>query len=69
MPGNLGCWFKYILQRMLTGPKASVTGPRLVYNITMTENNVHVSNHVKMVTVYASSSDALQFANVTTANA
>jgi len=37
-----------------------LTGARLVYNITMTENNVHDSNHVKMVTVYASSSAALK---------
>ncbi len=32
----------------------------LVYNITMTENNLLDSNHVKMVTVYASSSAALK---------
>jgi hypothetical protein len=55
----------------------------LVYNITMTEHNNLDSNHsqqIKMVTVYASSSatienshawddDALQYANVTSANA
>jgi uncharacterized protein (TIGR00730 family) len=37
-----------------------LSGPWLVYNITMTDNNVHDSNHVKMVTVYASSSAALK---------
>jgi uncharacterized protein (TIGR00730 family) len=48
--GNLGCWFKYTLLR----------GVMLVYNITMTEENLLDSHHVKMVTVYASSSAALK---------
>jgi predicted Rossmann-fold nucleotide-binding protein len=48
--GNLGCRFKYTLQRNLT----------LVYNITMTKKNLLDSHHIKMVTVYASSSAALK---------
>ena len=56
-PGKLVAWFKYSLQSVVM----------LVYNITMTENNVHDSDHVKIVTVYASSSAALK-ANVTAEN-
>lgn len=44
------CLFKYTLQR----------GVALVYNITMTEKNLLDPHHVKMVTVYASSSAALK---------
>ncbi len=47
---SFGCWFKYTLLRDLT----------LGYNITMTEKNILDSHHVKMVTVYASSSAALK---------
>ena len=47
---SFGCWFKYSLQRFVA----------LVYNITMTKKNVLDSHHVKMVTVYASSSSALK---------
>jgi len=46
---RFGCSFKYTLQR----------GVALVYNITMTEKNLLDPHHVKMVTVYASSSAAL----------
>ena len=56
--GQLLGWFKYTLQSVVM----------LVYNITMTENNVHDSDHVKIVTVYASPSAALK-ANVTAENA
>jgi len=45
-----GGWFKYT-------PQISVA---LVYNITMTKKNLHDSNHIKTVTVYASSSAALK---------
>jgi len=44
------CWFKYTPQRYVA----------LVYNITMTEKNLLDSHHVKLVTVYASSSAALK---------
>jgi len=46
----ISCWFKYTLQKNLT----------LDYNITMTTKNLLDSHHVKMVTVYASSSAALK---------
>jgi uncharacterized protein (TIGR00730 family) len=49
-PSCFGCWFKYT-PRM---------GRMLVYNITMNKNNRIDSHHVKMVTVYASSSSALK---------
>jgi len=49
-PGKLLGWFKYTLQSVAM----------LVYNITMTKNNVHDSDHVKIVTVYASFSVALK---------
>ena len=44
------CWFKYT-------PQMDVV---LVYNFTMTEKNLLDPHHVKMVTVYASSSAALR---------
>jgi len=47
---GFGCWFKYT-------PQGNV---ELVYNITMTENNLLDSHHVQIVTVYASSSAALK---------
>ena len=47
---SFGCWLKDTLQRDVV----------LVYNITMTKNNRIDSHHVKMVTVYASSSSALK---------
>ena len=49
-PGKLLGWFKYTLQSVVM----------LVYNITMTKNNVHDSDHVKIVTVYTSSSAVLK---------
>ena len=47
---NLICWFKYT-------PRED---PPLVYNTTMTRKNRIDTHHVKMVTVYASSSSALK---------
>ena len=47
---GFGGWFKYSLQSFVA----------VVYNITMTNNNHLDSHHVKMVTVYASSSAALK---------
>jgi uncharacterized protein (TIGR00730 family) len=44
------CWFKYTPRR----------DTALVYNITMTKKNLLDSHHVKLVTVYASSSAALK---------
>jgi len=49
-PWRVGRWVKYTLRRDVV----------LVYNITMTKKNLIDTHHVKMVTVYASSSSALK---------